>query len=106
MTLSPRGQVGLEAKILSLSSSVLVLKDLSSASVLALNFSFGPCEMFVMLVLVAIIFLSSQWLVNCVTYLLIMSMVVNLLLSFCSVVLGAKTERIPYGIGNATVLRE
>ena len=41
---------------------------------MSLNFSFGPLKLFVMLVLV--IFLSLQWLVNCVTYLLIMSTVV------------------------------
>ena len=74
--LSPRGQVGLEAKILSLSSKIcpwprswpgVFVLDMS------LNFSLGLVKLFVMLVLV--IFLSLQRLVNCVTYLFIMPMV-------------------------------
>jgi len=76
--LSPQGQVGLEAKILSLSSSSKIcprprlgLEYLSSSC--PWTFHLGLVKVFVMLVL--LIFLSVQWLVNCITYLL-MSMVV------------------------------
>ena len=45
---------------------------------MSLNFSFGPCEIVCNADIGNInkYFLSLQWLVNCVTYLLIMSMVV------------------------------